>query len=435
MTREEYDKIYNKKFVNLAPEDEEMLNAIFKKIEFSQEDKRILNAFYIPNNREEFKSPEKLSPSQMQAELRNIFLLLKYNYCGYDYFNKDGELDRIHEKLKEIVDSYDNAVDTIDYFKIIMDELHTVIKDNHFSISCNDRRFGLSISKAPFFTDLIVEEQNDNYVIINNNDFFVRDYVIKEDITKYLFKTLPNNENECYLIGLFQSTKDPVMCIEIDNINLPLHISKSANVVLKQKNRLDEYENYNMVTLTMCNINDEFPYKKYREWGELLKEKKTSAISVIGNPGGSSVVGSEVIGGLNGNGIWDVSCSSLNIFQKTGLPIKYYTYEAQKSSSSNNTYDKKLYVLMNKNTASAGESLVSISNNVKNVIKIGTNTMGCGFFGEVITYILPQSHATIRVACKTFFMNGFEEGTGFTPDYWMDDSDMIETFKEWMNKQ
>ena len=35
--------------------------------------------------------------------------------------------------------------------------------------------------------------------------------------------------------------------------------------------------------------------------------------------------------------------------------------------------------------------------NVKKVIKVGTNTMGCGEFGEAISYVLPQSHVTIRL--------------------------------------
>lgn len=31
-------------------------------------------------------------------------------------------------------------------------------------------------------------------------------------------------------------------------------------------------------------------------------------------------------------------------------------------------------------------------------------------------------------------MDGFEEGIGYLPDYWMDDENMIETFKEWLTK-
>ena len=95
----------------------------------------------------------------------------------------------------------------------------------------------------------------------------------------------------------------------------------------------------------------------------------------------------------------------------------------------------KNYILMNKNTASAGESLVSISNNVKNVIKVGTNTMGCGEFGESLSYVLPQSHVTIHLPYKVFYMEGFHEGIGFYPDYWLDDENIIEVFNDWLQRK
>lgn len=432
MTKEEYNQYYNRKFVGLSKEEEIELDKIFKKISFSDIEKKILNAFYIPNRNEHFPSPDIISPVQMKAELKNLFVLLKCNYCGYDYFNRNQELDRIHEKLKEIIDSYKEPIKTDQYFSLIINELHTVIKDNHFSLVCNNKRYELPINKAPYFSDIVVEEREGKYFVINDNEYFNKGYLIKDNIKDYLFETLSYNENKAFLVGVFQNMEDPIKNITIDNAILPLHLSKSFNIKLNRKNELVKHDDYNMIILTMCHINDEYTYDKYREWGEELKEGQCSVISVANNPGGSSNVCSQIISALNGNGIWNVDCSTLNLFQNTGMPFKYYTYYSN-SNHEGGTYDKNLYILMNKYTASAGESLVSISNNVKKTIKVGTNTMGCGFFGEVMSYVLPQTHATINISYKAFFMEGFEEGTGFMPDIWMDDENMIDTFTKWLD--
>lgn len=434
MTKEEYERYYKKRIVGLDKDDEEKLDRILKKIEFSDEEKRILDAFYIPNTGEKFKPLDKLTPSQMKAELRNIFVLLKYNYCGYDYFNRNGELDIIHQELDKTISIYNEPLESKIFFKIVINELHKIIKDNHFYILCDNEYFCLEIHNIPYFTDLIVEEVDGKYVIINDNDFFPKHYVIKDNIKKYIFKTLPENNHERFLIGLLQLSDATTNKIRIDGIELPLHQSRSTNVRIKQDNKLIAYKDYNMLLLTMCHINEENSYKGYYEYGEKLKDGKCAVISVVGNPGGNSNVCNQIIQGLNGNGTWNIAESTLNLFQKSGIPFKYYSYSSVKNKPYG-TYEKPLYILMNSLTASAGESMISICNNVKDVIKIGTNTMGCGCFGEVQSYILPQSHAKIGIPYKTFFMEGFTEGTGFMPDYWMDDENMIESFTNWLNKK
>ena len=435
MRKKDYDKYYNKKFVGLKEEDEKQLEQIINKIKFSDEDIKILNAFYMPNDVENFETPEMITPMQMKAELRNIFVLLKHNYAGWEWFNKNNNLEKIEEELKEIVNSNSNPIKTVDFFKLIMDYLHKEIKDNHFSLIINDKIFRLDYMIAPYFTDIIVKENNGKYIVFNDNKYFPRNYLIKDDITNYLFKTLPDNNNEIYLLGILQDMNSINNSIVIDEKNIPLHLSKSLKIKTKHKNEISKYEDFNYLNLYKCYVDDELNFKKYFEIEEELKEKNKAVISVVNNPGGSSIVCSQIISGLNNNGNWNVNCSTLNIYQESGIPIKYYTYYSSESADNcANEYEKELYILMNKYTASAGESLVAMSNNIKKVIKVGTNTMGCGYFGETKCYVLPQTHATIILPYKAFYMDGFEEGIGYLPDYWMDDENMIETFKEWLTK-
>ena len=80
----------------------------------------------------------------------------------------------------------------------------------------------------------------------------------------------------------------------------------------------------------------------YKEWGKQLLDGKCAVISVVGNPGGSSIMCSQIIEGLNGNGVWNVMSSSINVYQNTGIPYRYYS-SGENNSTVDGKYDKKLY--------------------------------------------------------------------------------------------
>ena len=428
MTKQEYEKLYSKLTSKLSNDELRQLDILLSKIKIKDEDIRILNAFYMPGDGKKIPALEELSPSQMKYELRNLFVLLKNNDSGYDFFNKEGKLDDLRKVIEKKVNDISNNMKTRDYFAMIAEDLNTVIKDNHISFDCNGEVFVTGIFIVPYFADVIVEKIDNKFVVENDNDYFDKGYIIKENIDKYLFKTLPG-EYERFLIGILKDVNvDSTKSITIDGVTLPLHKSKSADIRFNEPNHFVDYDDYKMLVLTKCKMDENVNYIDY---GKKLLDGKCSVISVVGNPGGSSIMCSQIIEGLNGNGTWNVESTTMNVYQYSNIPYRYYSSGSDEPIA-DGTYEKELYILMNKNTASAGESLVSISNNVKKVIKVGTNTMGCGEFGEAISYVLPQSHVTIRLPFKVFYMEGFHEGIGFSPDYWLDTDNIIEIFNNWL---
>ena len=431
MTRDEFLNLYAKLTSKLSDSELEQLHNLLCKFEIEKEDLRILDAFYMPNGDTKVPAIEELTPSQMKYELRNIFVLLRNNYSGYDFFNRNNELDRLKLNLEEKINKINTNIKTKEFIELLSKELNSVIKDNHIYFECNGEVFETGISLVPYFTDVVVYEKNNQLIVENDNDYFSKGYVIKQNIDKYLFKTLPG-KNERFLIGmLIDVNTDDSKAIDIDGISIPLHKSRCADIRFNELNHFIDYGYYKTLILTKCKMQDDIDYK---EWGKQLLDGKCAVISVVGNPGGSSIMCSQIIEGLNGNGVWNVMSSSINVYQNTGIPYRYYS-SGENNSIVDGKYDKELYILMNKNTASAGESLVSISNNVKNVIKVGTNTMGCGEFGESLSYVLPQSHVTIHLPYKVFYMEGFHEGIGFYPDYWLDDENIIEVFNDWLQRK
>jgi hypothetical protein len=85
-----------------------------------------------------------------------------------------------------------------------------------------------------------------------------------------------------------------------------------------------------------------------------------------------------------------------------------------------------MFVLQNKGVASSGESAVSYARSVKNVCFVGSMTAGCGQFGDLRRYRLLNSGIYFVMGYKVFNMDGFEEGKGFMPDYWLDTRDVFD---------
>ena len=96
------------------------------------------------------------------------------------------------------------------------------------------------------------------------------------------------------------------------------------------------------------------------------------------------------------------------------------------------TYNGKLFVLQNKGVASSGEAAVKFAQSVKNICFVGSATSGCGQFGENRGYRLPNSGVTFHMGYKVFNMDGFEEGKGIAPDYWLDTTDPVGAVVEYI---
>ena len=94
-------------------------------------------------------------------------------------------------------------------------------------------------------------------------------------------------------------------------------------------------------------------------------------------------------------------------------------------------YNGTLYTLMNTRTGSSAENAVGYAKSVKNHLLIGENSGGVGLFGEVQGYILRHSLIRLGIPCK-IFLNGVAEGEGYSPDYWVDSADLVNTVAKWI---
>lgn len=89
----------------------------------------------------------------------------------------------------------------------------------------------------------------------------------------------------------------------------------------------------------------------------------------------------------------------------------------------NNTY---LFVLIDRNTASAGEDFTQFLRQLDNVVFVGENTRGMNLSGEPAWATLPHSGLSFQLPVDMTLSGGWVEGAGYSPDIWVNPSQALD---------
>ena len=136
-------------------------------------------------------------------------------------------------------------------------------------------------------------------------------------------------------------------------------------------------------------------------------QKEVVILNLLSNGGGSSDYPEHFYKGLRGIEENGFSGAHLPMPEDVKDGVKAYDrYDCVKESDIKNTFQGKLFVLMNKGTGSSAEMAVSPVFYVKNAIFAGSATGGCCNFGECLFYQLP--------------------------DYWIDDVNPVEVIERYI---
>ncbi len=384
----------------------------------------------------EYKNIKKIQKDDAVYDVELFFDILKYCYSGYEYYNDIINFDNLKN---EIVASLPKTAST----KIIRNLLHKAlskyINDSHFGFIIDDKK-AISLGKLyrAYFTSLVVGLKNGVYTVIKGNKIVKKGYIFThEQIKDFLFETLPGkNGDKRYIIGVYTTTS--VKRLVICGFDLPVHPCKTDNY--KMPNEAVKTEIIGDIPVihhsTYSNSKIKAPVEEYKEMG--IKYKNTDRLiwSILSNGGGNSNFPENFIYGLNNNAVWELDLAVINnpIINKSDKNKKSYSiFNTGKIDFSKSEYNGRLFVLQNKYVGSSGEAAVMYGRNVKNVCFVGGATMGCGQFGDILTYKLPNSHIYFSMGYKVFNMEGFEEGKGFFPDYWIDSENPLEIVAEFIN--
>ncbi|MBO4932827.1 MAG: hypothetical protein J6I42_11655 [Clostridia bacterium] len=385
----------------------------------------------------EWNENAEVTREQAAEDIDCFFDLLRFCYAGYEYYADKVDFAGLKEQILSSLPERMSAMDVKNAFYL---PLKPYINDTHFYFRTKDES---SFEKAyhAYFTGITVAETVEGYTVLEDETgIFSSGYIFTaENIKEYLFETLPAPDGtRRYLIGMLSPEK--VESIQLDGVSCPVHHCRTDAAETGEEQMLEtERDGIPVVYHTNYCVdpNTENPFEPFRKSGETYRESAVLVWSVLNNYGGSTYYPAHFVRGLNDHAVWEVSGSVLEnplLDEEVKEPLKTYRtfLGGEKIDHSKATYNGKLFVLQNKGVASSGEGAVKFAQSVKNVCFVGSATAGCGQFGENRGYRLPNSGVTFHMGYKVFNMDGFEEGKGIAPDYWLDTTDPVGAVVEYI---
>lgn len=223
--------------------------------------------------------------------------------------------------------------------------------------------------------------------------------------------------------------------IEAGGLRLPVHLCKTEYFHTEQDMTGERFGVPFVHHHSYSGGNVTASFDDYRALGEKYKSAPALIWSVLSNGGGNSNYPENFIRGLNREAVWvmDLAVVENALIGNADDNFKRYRLvDPDDVDIENLEYRGKLYVLQNKGVASSGEAALCYARCVKNVCFVGSASYGCGQYGELIDYCLPNSKLRFHMGCKVFNINGFEEGKGLYPDYWLESDDPIGELAEYI---
>lgn len=385
----------------------------------------------------------EITVQQALTDLDELKYLMDNRYCGKEYWERKGlEFKKCYEQIKKYIEMQE-TVYISDFCRKIHKSLDIGIVDNHLSFASPITGL-LRFSKqySAYFADLLVEQQGEDFVIIDSKTEAVS---AGERISDHscLYPTLAPKGAKRYLVGCRSYTQVPEMEILVNKTvrKIPVHRCRANaktedfDVCLSPK----QVQGINILRSNCCDyvggLSEETDYEGI---GQRYGKTNVLVLNYLSNEGGYNRITREFLKGLNGY----VHCQEYSmklispVTEKRDCNREWVRlsetapYEREKGS-----YQGTVYMLVNSNTASAGETAVLYGRSLKDFVLIGENTMGCNTFGNVASYQLTHSQIVCRIPnvinlCENH--DDCEEGKGFTPDYWVDSFDVEGKVIEWL---
>lgn len=386
----------------------------------------------------EWNENAEVTREKATEDIDCFFDLLRFCYAGYEYYADKVDFAGLKELILRSLPERMTAMDVKNAFYL---PLKQYINDTHFYFLTGDAS-SFKRAYGAYFTGITVTETAAGYMVLEDETgIFSSGYIFtSENIKEYLFETLPAPDGtRRYLVGTLSPEK--IESILLYGVSCTVHRCRTDAAETGEEQMLEtERDGIPVVYHTNYRVdeNAENPFEPFRKSGEKYRDSDVLVWSVLNNYGGSSSYPANFVRGLNDHAVWEVNGSVLKnplLDEEVQEPVKtYQTFlGGEKIDHTQATYSGRLFVLQNKGVASSGESAVKFAQSVKNVCFVGSATAGCGQFGENRGYRLPNSGVTFHMGYKVFNMDGFEEGKGIAPDYWLDTTDPVGAVVEYIN--
>ncbi len=391
-----------------------------------------------------------LTPEQAREDIAYLFAVLKNGYAGYGYFNENGRFDRVQAQLNAAIG--DQArVSHAWLLEQILARLDFV-QDCHFSIDsyllCQQQYFW-------YADDWYFYAADGRYFSEQAGEKWWLTAVDGESPEEMLKLTLDAQGTPAYLLGQLASgqPQSSVLTLALPDGDVLEQMVGWATAVFDPP--VTTYETYRTDSNIPVVVSRLFPAEddklpQFVADAMDLADEPIVIVDIRANQGGSSYWGEQWLENLTGvapaaaeimSVLWTETAVQGKInavtyqgyngeiidflqadmaFVQNGAPEPWVTHYLPPIPSIAND-NQLVVVLMDKGTASSGESFIGYLRQLKNVVFIGENSGGIGQFGELARFVLPNTGLSVYFGTKLFFPPDFSltEGIGYLPDLWV----------------
>ena len=371
------------------------------------------------------KNPKTVTAQQTVEDVTLAFDLLAYGYGGYHYFGGDEVFYPIRDSILAELKTKD-TVKTNDLWELLWESLSPVIIDRHFHIATKQSR------------DAIYERE------YAQSTYFVRDLYFDDptDVdSQYVKRTIGPDGALTYCLAavcLNPDTLPTTMTIEGVTHNLSWQLARPmahSDFTLARVYSETTVADGQLPVLRLFSFDgSEKKLNEFAATGTSYREKPLFVLDLRGNPGGNDGYAHT----------WMKNFCEKNITEKELWSKKVSTCYTTvyggfvnsqggvwRTSRSDGTLwrtDNLVFVLIDDNTSSSGESFTNMLTLGKQVVLVGTNTNGCLNFGNAYELYLPNTGIELRFGANCCFYQSLEhtDGIGYSPDLWVEPEDSLD---------
>lgn len=422
---------------------------------------------------------DSLSKDQAIEDFEFLHKVISRGHAGYD--DAAWRLCLQGTGWQERKDLYKNKIESqnkwaVDQLFDLMTEYMEPIDDEHMTLKLFDstgqtrlKKVGFAVKYNPYFTGIRCALIENKFVVISNNDnraIAPGSQVIYDIINEpyeaelsqpYLFETLPSEKGRReFLLGLFLSEEPdhPYPFTFVVNDNAIDTIALNIHRCRIKYNEDATGETWSVKTtardmLPLVSVrtaeNEALDDAGFLKSAANLRDKQFAILDIRQNLGGSDEAMKDWCATI-APGEYRISAGN-SMFHGGGGDVYSrwnpmstkgtFDYKSPEGTNPNNeVFEGTLFVLVDRNVASSGETFGNLARQIPGAILLGENSRGCVTYGNCDKLqTLPHSGIKIRYGWVRFNWAGafpILEGRGFFPQYWLDSDEPYQVIEDYI---
>ncbi len=383
-----------------------------------------------------------LPRKQALLDFGQLRYIMDNRYSGKEYWERQGiSFADCYEQVRAFIMARDELYIS-DFCRAIHTAFHVGIVDNHLAFaSPMTGRLHFSKKYAAYFADILVEKVGETFRIASSCEQQVKAGSRMDD-ENCLFPTLSPPGKQYFLVGCRSWSQLDTMQLHVNDAIVTVAVHRCRASVNQKNNDIclseDSKSGIDIVQSNCCDFI--LPLTKKTDIVGIGKKHSADQILIwdnLSNEGGYSRIPRDFLQGLNNYVCCEEYSAKLTspLTKKRPCKRKWEVFDSEIYKPENGSFQGTLYFLMNSDTASSGETSVLYAKSLRHAVFIGENSMGCNTFGNVASYQLKHSGIVLRVPniinlCRN--PDDCVEGKGFTPDYWVDHTDVQAEVIRWL---